>query len=237
MKYRAVIFDLFGTLIPSFSEREYREKVKQLALVMRAPPADFWRLWHSTIKESLLGILPSLEAKIACICRELGIKTDASKIEEAKRIFYAYEAENMLPRREASVVLSRLKSIGVKTGLITDCSSEGPELWKNTPLAPLFDVAIFSCLVGMQKPDPRIYHLALQKLAVEPQDCLYIGDGGSTELTGASRIGMKAVQLRVPGEDDPDVYRVNKEDWRGTVVASLTEVLDLVASRDEFPRC
>jgi len=77
-------------------------------------------------------------------------------------MFLDYEAENMYPRPEAVEVLLQLKTAGLKTGLISDCSGEGPELWKRTALAPLFDATIFSCQVNMHKPDPRIYQLALR---------------------------------------------------------------------------
>jgi len=51
-----------------------------------------------------------------------------------------------------------------------------------------------------EKPDPRIYHLALERLKVKPQDCLYVGDGSSHELTGARKVGMHPVQIHVPDE-------------------------------------
>lgn len=75
------------------------------------------------------------------------------------------------------------------------------------------------------KPEPRIFQIAIERLAVEPGDCLYIADGIGQELTSASQIGMQAVLIRVSGEDSYDPYR---EDWNGPVISSLTEVLDLV---------
>jgi putative hydrolase of the HAD superfamily len=228
MKYQAVIFDLFGTLIPSFSERGYQKKVKEIASVMQASPEDFWKQWSATLKESMLGSIPSLEAKIVHICQRLGVRPDALEIRKAEEMFYEYEAKYMLPRPEAEEVISQLKTCDLKIGLISDCSSEGPELWKKTALAPYFDVSIFSCSVGLQKPDPRIYQMALQQLAVKAQNCLYVGDGGSMELTGASKAGLDAVQLRIPGENGPDVFRINKEDWQGTIITSLKEVLVLI---------
>jgi putative hydrolase of the HAD superfamily len=228
MKYQAVIFDLFGTLIPSFSEPEYREKVKQVASLIQASPQDFWDLWSATLNESMLGIIPGLEAKIVYISQKLGVQAEPEQLKAAEKMFYEYEADNMSPRPEAAEVLLKLKAQGLKTGLISDCSGEGPELFQRTLLAPLIDAAIFSCSVNMHKPDPQIYHLALKRLAVKAQDCLYIGDGGSRELTGASGVGMHAVQLRVPGENDPDVFRINKEDWQGDIITSLKEVLNLV---------
>ena len=48
MKYQAVIFDLFGTLIDNFSLREHQSVLAQMASVLSAPPDDFTRLWFET---------------------------------------------------------------------------------------------------------------------------------------------------------------------------------------------
>ena len=68
----------------------------------------------------------------------------------------------MVPRPEAAEILSALKLKGYKIGLISDCSSNTITLWENTGLKPFFEVTIFSCAVGLKKPDPRIYHMALK---------------------------------------------------------------------------
>jgi putative hydrolase of the HAD superfamily len=227
MKYKAVIFDLFGTLVPSFSTREYRQVVQKMATLVSAPPETFWRMWISVLDESLLGIIPGPELKIKYLCQKLGVPVEENRVLEAGQMFMAYETLNMVVRPGAVEVITQLKSRGLKIGLITDCSSEGVILWKETPLAPLFDTAVFSCTAGLRKPDPRIYQMAADGLKVPLESCIYIGDGGSNELSGASRVGMKAVQLKMPGESDPDVYRVNQEGWDGTVITDLEEVLSL----------
>ena len=56
---------------------------------------------------------------------------------------------------------------------------------------------------------------------MSPAECLYVGDGGSTELQGATVAGMRAVQIR-PG--DTFVYP-----WDGEVITSLREVPGLLA--------
>ena len=97
-------------------------------------------------------------------------------------------------------------------------------------LAPLVDAAVFSCSAGIQKPDPRIYLLAAEQLAVKPEDCLYIGDGDSQELSGADAVSMNPVLISNPEEEIADVHRVDYEagEWKGTVIFSLKEVLDLI---------
>ena len=62
--------------------------------------------------------------------------------------------------------------------------------WPSCPLAGLFDVALFSCEVGLVKPEPEIYERCTQALGVSPTQCLFVGDGGSNELVAAKRAGM-----------------------------------------------
>ena len=51
-----------------------------------------------------------------------------------------------------------------------------------------------SCDVKLKKPDIRIYELCAGKLNVKPEECLYVGDGGSNELSAAITAGMKPLQ-------------------------------------------
>lgn len=65
--------------------------------------------------------------------------------------------------------------------------------WKDSALYPYFDGAVFSCQAGLLKPDPEIYHCALRKIGCVPEECVFIGDGGSQELMGAKAVGMTTV--------------------------------------------
>ena len=82
-----------------------------------------------------------------------------------------------------------------------------------------FDAEVFSCSVGLRKPDPKIYRLALDELGVASEEAIFVGDGANDELAGAERVGMTAVMLERPGEEQPE--------WSGRIRA-LPELLDLV---------
>ena len=228
MKYKAIIFDLFGTLIPSYSEKEQRRIVRSMAAILSASPEPFWEFWSNTFKESILGILPDSEAKIRYICNKSGLNPEHENIRKASQLFLDFEARSMIPRPEAIGVLSALKQKGYKIGLISDCTANTVVLWQHTSLKPFFKVTIFSCAVRVKKPDPRIYHMALDKLKVKPEDCLYVGDGSSRELTGALKVGMHPVWLRIPEEINEDNFRIDQEEWDGVIISALKEVLDLL---------
>jgi putative hydrolase of the HAD superfamily len=226
MKYEAVIFDLFGTLIPMMSSGDYKKVLTQMASVLSVPFDDLVRLWRSTFDQRMKGDFRTHQDCIGHICEQLGVSVENSQIEAAAQIrFHMNRREVMTLRPDAIKVLSHLKLKGYKIGLISNCAFETTTFWKELPLASLIDIAIFSCLVGMMKPNPRIYELATKQLSVKPQDCLYVADGIGQELSTASQLGMHAAQISMPGEDEDDPYR---EDWEGPIISSLTEVLTLL---------
>ena len=226
MKYDAVIFDLFGTLIDNYPWAESNNILRQMASELSVPPDDFVALWHAAFDERMKGIFRSYQACIGHICQQLAVHVQDNQIELAASIRSDMTKLMVTAPREGAVeVLSYLKSNGYKTGLISNCSVETTMVWQETPLAPLIDVAVFSCLEGAMKPDPRIYQIAVEKLAVKPEECLYVGDGMEQELASASKLGMHAFMIRVPNESDWDPYR---EEWNGPVISSLKEVLNLV---------
>jgi putative hydrolase of the HAD superfamily len=136
----------------------------------------------------------------------------------------------LVPLPEALDMLSSLKEQGMKIGLVSDCSSEVPRIWPDTPFDQLFDITVFSCTEGVKKPDSQIYKLAADKLGVDPEDCLYIGDGSSNELTGAAAVGMHPVLIIDPEEDRTGTHRVDfeGEEWDGPVISSFDKVLNIV---------
>ena len=226
MKYQAVIFDLFGTLVDNFPWDKSNDNLRRMASELSAPPDDFVALWHAAFDERMKGVFKDYQACIRHICQRLGTQVQDDKIELAASIRFEINRREVMASREGAIeTLSFLKSKGYKTGLVSNCSVETTVVWKETLLAPLIDVAVFSCLEGTMKPEPSIYQEAVEKLAVSPKECLYIADGIGQELTSAAKLGMYAVQIRMPHDSDYDPYR---EEWNGPVISSLEEVLTLL---------
>lgn len=226
MKYKAVIFDLFGTLVDNFPRDKSHDNLRRIASELSVPPDDFIDLWYAAFDERMRGVFKYYQACIRHICQRLGTQVQDDKVELAASIRFEINRREVMASREGAVeTLSSLKSNGYKTGLISNCSVETTMIWKEILLAPLIDVTVFSCLAGTVKPDPSIYQEAVEKLAVSPKECLYIADGIGQELTSAKELGMHAVQIRVPHDRDYDPYR---EEWDGPVISSLKEVLTLL---------
>ncbi len=228
MKYQAVIFDLFGTLVDAPTREKHRKVLETIASILSVPHDDFSEMWFDTAAKRGVGDFKDLESNIKYICEKLGAQCEDNQMKNIVQIRMDYTIKIMQPRIDAIEVLSQLRADGYKTGLISNCSPEVPIVWKDKPLAPLIEVAIFSCSVGQKKPEPSIYELAAVQLGVDSRKCLYIGDGDSQELTGALQVGMHPVLIRVPYESNANTLVGYREEWNGPVISSLSEVLTLV---------
>jgi putative hydrolase of the HAD superfamily len=62
-------------------------------------------------------------------------------------------------------------------------------------VAELFDVLVVSGQVGIEKPDARIFHLALEQAGVEPADAVYVGDHPKLDVEASEAVGMVPVLL------------------------------------------
>jgi putative hydrolase of the HAD superfamily len=123
--------------------------------------------------------------------------------------------------------VTSLKERGLKVGLISDCTHELPEIWPSLPIAEHFDAMVFSIQAGFRKPHPELYTAVAAQLGVAAGDCVYVGDGGSNELTGATEAGMTAYLLDTPDAADSIRYDL-EHSWTGARIGSLSDVLELV---------
>src|SRR5262249_43903028 len=103
--------------------------------------------------------------------------------------------EHALVQVEPAVLdaLDRLRSVGIRTALVSDAGWDDVEFWHRSPLTARFDTTVFSYEVGIRKPDRRIYEHALSGIETHPTDAVFVGDGGSDEHRGARAVGMSAV--------------------------------------------
>ncbi len=102
--------------------------------------------------------------------------------------------------RESMVAcVRRLREAGYKAAIVTNNIAEGREFWRPMiPLDELFDIVIDSSEVGVRKPDPRIFELALQQLGVAAENAVFLDDFEG-HVRGAEAVGMIGVLV----ESDP----------------------------------
>ena len=188
---KAVIFDMFETLVTLFTGRTYFSE--HIAADLNQPIEAFRKCWHETEKDRTLGKY-SMEEGLAISLKNLGAYSEANvELVCRKRREALGDTFNDIPP-ESLWLLQTLREKGLKVGLITNTFSDERDMILASPLYPLFDAAMISYEQGLSKPDPEIYRCAMQALNVAPEECLYVGDGGSHELQAARSLGMQAIQ-------------------------------------------
>ena len=227
MRYRAVIFDLFGTLVNSFTRREYDQVNAQMAAAVRVPYAEFWQLMGETYQDGCLGHYNSYEDLVSDVCCRAGVHANLTQITQAATFHYEFIVNAIVPDPEVLEALDNLKKTGYRLGLISDCGPSVPLLFLQSPLARFIDVPVFSCEERIKKPSRDIYQRICQRLQIAPQECIYVGDGSSQELTGAAAIGMLPVLKRTDLRDVYDSHRPEVETWRGLAVDEIKEILEI----------
>ncbi len=122
----------------------------------------------------------------------------AGRMEEVRRCLRALHAERHLwsvvapGTREALV---RLRAASLRLGVVSNSDGRVAAALEAAGLGELFDVVIDSARLGVEKPDPAIFHAALEALAVAPEDAVYVGDLYEVDVLGARAAGMRAVLL------------------------------------------
>ena len=96
---------------------------------------------------------------------------------------------------EAGAALARAKATGLIVGVISNSNGMARSILETTGLARDLDFVIDSGIVGVEKPDPRIFHLALEHARVPAAEACYVGDLYSVDVLGARRAGLDAVLL------------------------------------------
>ena len=228
-RLNAVIFDLFGTLVELFSRTEHERVLASMAEALSVDCDEFARMWaYDTSFDRTTGAFATIDENIEHICRSLGAPVDEQALSRAVQIRTDHTRTTLQPRPDAVATLTDLKDSGYTIGLLSNCSADVPLVWPETPFASLLESPVFSCSVGLKKPDPKIYTVACRGLNVEAGDCLYVGDGSDRELTGALEAGMTPVLLRISLEDAYDASRPDVEEWQGLAVSSLSQVPGLL---------
>ena len=135
--------------------------------------------------------------------------------------YYTHLRAYATPYPEAVEILKRLRSQGIKTGIITNITPELLDSQKKKVaalgIADLFDVIIYSSEFGVHKPDRQIFDHGAEALGVANERCLFVGDDPVSDVAGALNAGMEVVWFSPPEGDDryenhPRVHRISALD-------------------------
>lgn len=195
-RIRAVLFDWRGTLAHSPPSRWWAERA--LAGIGRPRTEDVLDGIEVALEEA--AWLPDIDAS-AAIHREATMRVFAAHglDRDLSEALYAIDADpaNHPLYPDAEPVLLGVRAHGAAIALVSDFHLDLRPVLAARGITHLVDACVISCEHGIQKPDGRMFTLALAALGVAPQDALMVGDRASHD-GGAADVGIATLILPRP---------------------------------------
>lgn len=224
MRLRAIFFDYGGTLdgpashwLPRFLQL-YREA--GIDLTFERFREAFDHATRSGYREPHVAgfdLQALVEFHVARQLEHLGLA-----VRVGEPVVRAFVQASRAALADSRTVLGRLHG-RVQLGVISNFYGNVARILDDAGFGPLLDTVVDSTRVGVSKPDPAIFRLALQRLGCEPGAALYVGDSFDKDVAGARGAGLRSAWL--VGSTDPPCPAPELVDFR---VRSLGEVVALV---------
>jgi putative hydrolase of the HAD superfamily len=206
---KAVLFDLGHTLIDYYCDWKGPEErgIAGIYEIVResSPRVDreeftaylAARLQHArAMKYGQYIEVPLAELMGECLERYDCLEQD--NLDRSLEVFYGMLLEDRCLVHGAIELLSSIKERGLAIGLISDVAWGLPSEFpmrdiKYFGMDAYFDDYVFSTDVGLRKPHPKIFKIALSNLGVDASEAMYVGNSLAQDIRGAKGVGIKAV--------------------------------------------
>jgi len=203
----ACVFDAYGTLLDVHSavarhHDSMADKADQLSMLWRSKQLEY--TWLRSLMGRYTDFWQVTQDALDFALEAVGLNTPALH----NKLMQAYL--KLEPYPEVVDVLKTLRASGMRTAILTNGSPKMIEAAvANAGIAELLDACFSVESVGIFKPDPRIYQLAVDQLGVAAQ-CIAFQSSNAWDAAGASSFGMKVAWVnrlaqsreRLPGKPD-----------------------------------
>jgi len=194
---RAILFDAGGTLIHIDGERVC------LAAGLDWEPERFPTAHAaavSAVRAFVLASPASTDAErlpmfLDRMLTDLGLADAPARSQAARRVAAEHRRANLWSRAGggAAETLAELSARGYRLAVVSNADGRVRALLEEAGVASRLELVIDSAEVGVEKPDPRIFHAATRRLGLEPEACAYVGDIYEIDVEGARRAGLRAI--------------------------------------------
>lgn len=191
----AILFDLYGTLIAPTA----RPFSRGLPSAVGASRRDWMTLARGSLMTTGFETTAACAAHVAAALTPPGADPTATAAVCVQRLEEECASVTVLPGVRA--LLAFLKRRGFRLGLVSNVASPFTAPVDRLELSAAFDATVYSCEVGVTKPDPAIYAVAFARLDVRPDRTLFVGDNGPNDVRAPAALGCRTAGVRVEGGD------------------------------------
>jgi HAD superfamily hydrolase (TIGR01509 family) len=220
MTARVALIDLYDTLVWS----EWSELRDRMCERLGVEPRELLRAFSVTRDDRSVGLYEDAGADMAAVLAALGID-DPDTVDDLVRLERGFFATPRVHLHEDSLpVLRELRSRGVRTALVSNCSHSTRGEVERLGLDREMDAIVLSFEVGAKKPQPEIYLAALERVgAIKPSEAVFVDD--QVEYCGGAKaVGIDTRLIVREGFEPPEGYAPDPDGHRQ--IGDLRELLD-----------
>lgn len=217
VQYSQIFAPYLGVLEPGLLKQSFKVALTQVQKKNPAYQGDSgaegW--WSEVIKRTAIGAGANPQAVDSSLPQIVPSLMERFSSRQGYKLFH-----DSLP------VLRRLQQMNIRTALISNTDTRMLSVLKDLEIAPYLDSVILSEAVGIEKPDAKIFQLALassiksELVPMEMQDGVHIGDELESDYRGARAAGMHALLLRRAGPEGDGERKEEGENLEGVQVVN-----------------
>ncbi len=201
-----------ASLDPSLLARRLRGRgldVKEAAIDAALPKA--WALYDKIVRSGASGH-PWREL-MSCLLEDAGVP-EVYRAATVEWLWSEQPRKNLWRRPVAGMfrICVDLERARIPFGVLSNSEGQLAQLVDEMGWSDVIRVVVDSGRVGIEKPDPRIFHFIADRLGVEARDMIHIGDSFAADVVGALGAGMRAVwftsEQTLPEGVDPDRVKI-----------------------------
>lgn len=204
---RAILFDFGGTLdsdglhwLDRFYDIYKKTGLGQIPKEL-VKEAFYWADSQADLDPGMkkAGLRDMMERHVQWQFQKLNLAD--KKLQEEIAQAFIRPSERILHRNRR--VLEKLSHSGLKLGIISNFYGNIEALCKEFGFTEFMNVILDSAVIGLKKPDPKLFELALTKLELSAAEVAFVGDNFDRDIVPAKSVGMKTYWLLGDQEKTP----------------------------------
>ncbi len=242
MKFRAILFDMDGTLLPmdmkEFSNGYFQFLAKKCECCNLPPIEEFiaavWRGTYAMVKND--GTVKNRERFWDCFCKETGVSRE--QMEPLTEDFYAHEfyqgkqftQENPLAPTAVRIAHEKAPIVALATNPLFPMVGQVSRMdWVGLKPSD-FDLITSYETDSYCKPNPRYFETVLERIGCKPEECLLIGNDEREDMFAASSVGISCYLVTDTMISYPD------HPWNGPK-GSFSELVTMLQELEAWENC
>lgn len=229
MPLRAVLFDFGGTLLDMETDDEAHRRAFAWAVREWGLPVTGEDLWRQHMEfmapywrgqpETWRPLRDLTRASVDRLLRTYGREPTEATWDAFWRAYLDAHRQVMRAYPDAAECIERVRGLGLHVGILSDVDIDFLDFALTAVgLRDRFDSITTSEEAGVGKPNPRVFHLALQKAGAPAAEAAYVGDSEARDVRGGKAVGMRTIHVARAGPASPEADRVARDLREATTI-------------------